>query len=93
MKAKRTKLLLLSLLIVSSFSASIYGDDYRNVDCSEPKGNYAFSYCIRSNYEKADEELNSVYKKLKQKLTYEEKKLLLNAQRAWIQFRDNDCEL
>ncbi len=39
----------------------------------------------------ADTELNSIYKQLIEKLTVKEKANMLQAQRAWIRFRDAQC--
>jgi len=45
-----------------------------------------------NNFNKADSELNQVYKKLVKKLTEKEKNLLIAAQKNWIKFRDSKCE-
>lgn len=44
-----------------------------------------------NNFNKADNELNLVYKKLLKKLTEKEKDLLVTAQKNWIKFRDSKC--
>lgn len=61
------------------------------------------NYCAAMDYEKADKELNRVWPKVmayaKQLDSYEDKSLkgaadaLLKAQRAWIKYRDGQCEL
>jgi uncharacterized protein YecT (DUF1311 family) len=43
-------------------------------------------------YEKADKELNIVYNKLKKELSEKDKKNLIEAQKAWINFRDLNCK-
>lgn len=43
-------------------------------------------------YVKVDKELNSVYNKLKKKLKETDKKNLIEAQKAWIKFRDMNCK-
>ena len=43
-------------------------------------------------YKKADKELNSVYNKLKSELGETDKKALIEAQKAWIKFRDLNCK-
>jgi len=45
----------------------------------------------RERYEKADAELNRVYKKLIAGLSKDEKNALTDAQLAWIKFRDANC--
>jgi len=41
---------------------------------------------------KADKELNSVYNKLKNELGETDKKALIEAQKAWLKFRDLNCK-
>lgn len=43
-------------------------------------------------YKKADKELNVVYNKLKDKLKPVDKTALINAQKAWLKFRDLNCK-
>ena len=47
---------------------------------------------LYSEYKKADKELNVVYNKLKNKLELADKTALINAQKAWIKFRDLNCK-
>ena len=55
--------------------------------------------CSSQAYQDADAELNMVFKKIKNQnaqdseTSVEMNKRLVNAQRAWIAFRDADCEL
>ena len=42
-------------------------------------------------YKKADKDLNLAYNKLKKKLDVTDKKALVNAQKAWLKYRDLDC--
>ncbi|CAM3484171.1 lysozyme inhibitor LprI family protein [Flavobacterium chungbukense] len=44
-----------------------------------------------NNFNKADIELNQVYKKLLKKVSEKEKNLLITAQKNWIKFRDSKC--
>lgn len=59
---------------------------------------YAFSQSLTgeddyyNDYQKVDKELNSVYNKLKNGLGIEDKKALVEAQKAWIKFRDLNCK-
>jgi uncharacterized protein YecT (DUF1311 family) len=43
-------------------------------------------------YKKADKELNLAYNKLKNKLNITDKIALVNAQKAWIKYRDLNCK-
>ncbi|WP_264550162.1 lysozyme inhibitor LprI family protein [Flavobacterium sp. N2820] len=47
---------------------------------------------LYKEYQKVDKELNSVYNKLIKKLSETDKKNLIEAQKAWIKFRDLDCK-
>jgi uncharacterized protein YecT (DUF1311 family) len=46
---------------------------------------------LSAEYEKADKQLNIVYNKLKNQLGPIDKTALIEAQRAWITFRDSNC--
>src|SRR5260370_20745110 len=48
--------------------------------------------CISAETARQDARLNANYKKLLAKLSAKRKKTLLDAQRAWIKFRDLNCE-
>ena len=47
--------------------------------------------CILAETKQQDARLNENYKRRMSKLSEERKKALLEAQRAWIQFRDANC--
>jgi len=49
--------------------------------------------CADKAYEKTDDELNGLYKKIRQRLAAdaETTKLFVAAQRAWVPFRDAEC--
>lgn len=57
-----------------------------------------FSFCqtgedeLNAENAKADKELNIVYNKLKKKLEPIDKTALINAQKAWLKFRDLNCK-
>ena len=48
--------------------------------------------CISAETARQDARLNANYKKLMAKLSAKRKKTLIEAQRAWIKFRDLNCE-
>jgi uncharacterized protein YecT (DUF1311 family) len=47
---------------------------------------------LYEEYQKVDKKLNSVYSKLMKGLKETDKKNLVEAQKAWIKFRDLDCK-
>lgn len=46
-----------------------------------------------TNFEKADKELNVVYKKLASKIDKESQEKLKTTQKAWVAFRDAEADL
>lgn len=61
-------------------------------NCNNPKTDIEVRQCIRLRYEAADQRLNQVYQQIIPTLSSEERALLVEAQRGWIQFRDNNCQ-
>ena len=48
--------------------------------------------CAANDFQRADAELNTVYRALMAKVSDSGKLLLQEAQRAWIAYRDKQCE-
>ncbi|AXI62562.1 urease-associated protein [Pseudomonas kribbensis] len=63
------------------------------VDCANASDQATMNQCAGQEYKAADKELNAVYQQITARLkdNAEGKKLLVNAQRAWIGFRDAEC--
>lgn len=63
------------------------------VDCANASDQATMNQCAGQEYKTADKELNAVYQQITARLkdNAEGKKLLVNAQRAWIGFRDAEC--
>ncbi len=55
--------------------------------CANPKTPYDQTYCVAKLFVESDTELNDVYQELKK----DSQKSLLQAQRQWIQYRDDKC--
>ena len=87
---------LLVLLVLGSAMAR--ADD--GPDCKDPQDQNTMTACARVDFEKADQDLNTIWPKLKtdaedsDKTTdkHEYSDALLASQRAWITFRDAECE-
>ena len=64
------------------------------VDCANASDQATINQCAGQDYKAADNELNAVYKQIKERLkdNAEATKLLVDAQRAWIGFRDAECK-
>ena len=60
--------------------------------CADAQTQSAMNQCAIDEYKKADAELNRVYQQLLPKLEATHQEKLKAAQRAWISFRDADCE-
>jgi len=63
-----------------------------DLDCSDPRGTPEFNYCAQLNYDAADTELNEVYDDLKGQLDTEAQEKLTDAELAWLEYRDAQCE-
>jgi uncharacterized protein YecT (DUF1311 family) len=79
------KTLLLALIVFSSVSAFAK-------DCDDAISTVDMLNCNAENLASEDKRLNDVYKKLLAKEDKEGQKKLRAAQRAWITFRDAECE-
>ncbi|MEM7716883.1 MAG: lysozyme inhibitor LprI family protein [Cyanobacteria bacterium P01_A01_bin.68] len=64
----------------------------QNVNCNSPQTTFEMRVCADRSYKAADKKLNQVYRQLKPKLGASQQKKLVNAQLAWIQFRDKTCK-
>ena len=92
---------LLILLYLCILAAPAFSQEYPLPDCSNPQKQPDMNYCAGQDFEKADKELNDVYK---QALENQKKiaksggeyagavEALKTAQRAWIVYRDAHCE-
>ena len=63
----------------------------KKIDCNHPVNIKEENQCAISAYKEADKELNKVYQILIAMTKGEEKNTLINAEIAWIKFRDTNC--
>ncbi|XWK90011.1 MAG: lysozyme inhibitor LprI family protein [Phormidium sp.] len=61
-------------------------------NCKDPQTQVEINTCAGIEYQNADKRLNQVYQQLMPKLSATRKQKLILAQRAWINFRDANCE-
>ncbi len=61
-------------------------------DCSALQTQQDLNICEGKNLEEADARLNEIYAKLTAKTDANAKPKLVEAQRAWIKFRDAQCD-
>jgi uncharacterized protein YecT (DUF1311 family) len=83
-------------------AGALRADDNQPIDCAKPVTQMDMNICADRDYQAADKELNAQYKKtraamvsfdadLKDNLKGAEK-ALVKAQRAWVDYRDGECE-
>lgn len=61
-------------------------------NCKDPQTQVEINTCAGIEYQNADKRLNQVYQQLMPKLSAARRQKLILAQRAWINFRDANCE-
>lgn len=63
-------------------------------DCDSMSNQNAMNQCISNEYKNSDAELNKLYKEISHRLNdnADALKALRNSQRAWISFRDAECD-
>jgi uncharacterized protein YecT (DUF1311 family) len=85
-------LLLLATFLCSSTIARAQHMNAAGAPCQKTSGvTIALDNCFARTYKAADEQLNQLYKQIRQVLTPDQQQQLLAAQRLWIQFRDATC--
>ena len=62
-------------------------------DCTNASNQTAMTVCADQAFKKADAELNAVYKQITSRLkdNPDAAKLLVTAQKSWVNFRDAEC--
>ena len=81
--------LFLGLILIAALTSAV-----RAVECDNAMDQSTMNACADQSFKKADAELNTVYKKLQSRKNddAEAAKLLIAAERAWVAFRDAECE-
>ncbi len=100
------KQLLFSLLILGVMNSASAATPIDTIDADYSKcmdsaeSTVGYNNCISSAYKAADAELNKVYKAIKSQYSTQKDadskeivKRLVASERAWIKFRDANCEL
>ncbi len=90
----KNKVLLTSLgFMLSCFSGAVSPLSAQDdTSCVKPRYQVQIQRCARLAYEKADRELNSVWKEVISQLSSNEKERLIDSQLAWIDERDATCD-
>lgn len=92
----------LAILAGSGAASTAFAQDAK-VNCAEPQTQMEMTQCAGEDYDKADKELNTEYQKLRKLLAERDKAAdengkgavdaLVAAQRAWVAYRDANCDL
>lgn len=76
-------------LMALFFSSSAFASS----ECDNAQDQATMNKCAGQGFQKADKKLNSLYQQLERRLAGNDaKKLLTTSQRAWIKFRDAECD-
>jgi uncharacterized protein YecT (DUF1311 family) len=80
-------------LVTLAFTAPLLTTAARALDCNNPPDQTTMNQCADQEFKKADTELNHTYRQIEARLKDDagSKKLLVAAQRAWVAFRDAEC--
>jgi uncharacterized protein YecT (DUF1311 family) len=60
-------------------------------ECNNPQTQLDMNRCTQAEYAQADAQLNQVYQRVKAEATGNAEAALVNAEKAWIEFRDRNC--
>lgn len=60
-------------------------------ECDDARTQSDMNLCATEQYQAADAEMNRAYTRLRAAIDAEERAALLEAQRAWLRFRDAHC--
>ena len=63
-----------------------------NIDCKHASDQYSLNHCAALQYQAADKKLNDIYGRLLKKVSPQGKPRLQKAQRAWVAYRDTQCD-
>lgn len=64
----------------------------QDVDCNSPQNTVEMRFCASEDFAAADKRLNKAYRTLTRRLDADPLAILKTSQRAWIGFRDAECE-
>lgn len=67
-------------------------EDTPPINCKSPKATAEENYCAEKANERANLELNALYKKLRDKLNQNDKDVLAQTERKWVALRDEICD-
>ncbi len=91
-KVAAISLSILSIVVYANMARGSSAKIAESINCNNPQTTLEMRHCASQSYEKADKQLNQVYRQLKPKLSPSRQKKLVETQLAWIEFRDKNCK-
>lgn len=81
-------------VILLAATATLSTASARADECTNATTQQAMTHCAAQKYKKADAALNTVYQQVRQRLKddAEQTQRLVDAQKAWLVFRDAECK-
>lgn len=78
------------MTITSIFFLTLNQRSYsqQKIDCASAKTQIEINTCLQNQFNKADKDLNLLYKKISAKLNVQQKTVFVQSQKKWISFRD-----
>jgi len=85
------KAALVTAAIILATPAFVFAQDIQK--CADAEGQAAMNQCADAAFKKSDQRLNELYRQIEARLSddADAKKLLVQAQRDWVKFRDAEC--
>jgi uncharacterized protein YecT (DUF1311 family) len=79
--------------VLSALPSRAQDKDFDEIDCKKAQTQLEMNHCAYKSFKAADAELNQVYRQLRShyKATPRDSQLV-DAQLAWLKFRDTDCK-
>ena len=84
----------MKLLAGLTITASLFATAGLAQDCSSASTQAEMNMCAGASFQKADAELNGLYGQIRERLKGDKQAVerLTKAERAWISFRDAECD-
>lgn len=84
-------------LFAICFSAAVGPSAAQDIDCDTDTSQMALNHCTYESWQEEDKKLNGVWARIQRSFTNDDydrkrKSALLASQRAWLAYRDADCD-
>jgi uncharacterized protein YecT (DUF1311 family) len=89
----KRSLIIIALMLLCIIKAHSQQASSRIIDCNSVTTQIEMNECAKKDFDKADKELNEIYKKTMSLLTPESRQSLISAQKKWIEYRDTSCKV